>query len=183
MSLESKRWRIESRRSASPLNEKENREAFAMWYRSYKFAKTDQEILPYLNNNFETFKLGEVGWLEKVRKALYLSTYAVATRLNVSRTTYSAYENREKNGTITLVKLAQIAESMDCELVYAIRPKSKKTFSQIIWDKMSDSILKDTWLRNCDPKQRGRAAAAIANKFATRAEFKKEIGWSQRLNS
>jgi hypothetical protein len=51
----------------------------------------------------------------------------------VNQSTYSRLELSEEAETITLNKLRMAAEALDCELVYAIRPKCRKPFAEIIW--------------------------------------------------
>ena len=126
--------------------------------------------------------MGDQGWLKTTRKGLFLSAATVATKLKVTRAAYSKYEECEERGSITLATLAKAAEAMDCELVYAIRPKNKKHFANIIWEILLPTSQIHPWIKKCDPKRRGDALAHIADKFMNDSDFRKKQGWSQRAN-
>lgn len=64
----------------------------------------------------------KVGWIRTIRDALGLSTRALAKRLGVSQANVTALESRERKGTITLKSLEEIAEAMNCRLIYSIVP-------------------------------------------------------------
>ena len=64
------------------------------------------------------------GWLRMVRIALGMPSNALAGKLGVHPSTVTHVEASEAAGTITLNKLREYAGAMDCELVYAIVPKS-----------------------------------------------------------
>ena len=64
------------------------------------------------------------GWLRAIRDALGMSTRQGARRMGVSQPQVVAYEKAEAEGSITLGTLRRAAEALDCELVYALVPKS-----------------------------------------------------------
>lgn len=63
-----------------------------------------------------------VGWVKTIRNALGVSTSHLADRLQCSRSNISAIEQREQHGKITLETLEEIAQAMNCKLVYALVP-------------------------------------------------------------
>ena len=126
--------------------------------------------------------MGDQGWLKTTRKGLFLSAATVAKKLTVARAAYSKYEECEERGSITLATLAKAAEAMDCELVYAIRPKNKKSFSNIIWETLLPQSQLHPWIKKCDPKKRGEALAHVADKLMNDSNFRKKQCWSQRAN-
>ena len=63
------------------------------------------------------------GWLKIVRKSLDMSAPQLAGRLDVTRALIYKNEKAEQTGSITLKKMSQIANAMDCKFVYAIAPK------------------------------------------------------------
>lgn len=63
------------------------------------------------------------GWLRAIRDALGMTTRQVARRAGVSQPTVTSWEQSENRGTITLGKLREAAEALNCELVYALVPK------------------------------------------------------------
>src|SRR5689334_2230604 len=108
------------------IENKQLRRAYLRWAWKNPFKETDEEIKSYLANEIQSF---QTGWIRKVRQALHLSTGTLAEKLSITRQAFSKLEKSELHGTISIKKLAEIAEIMDCELVYAIRPKSREAFS------------------------------------------------------
>src|SRR5438105_218586 len=107
--------------------------AYSSWlFRHYKSRPQDQEIVPFLNDDIKGFTEGQ-SWLKKARNAFQLSTSTVAEKLEISRSAYAKLEKSELEGTITLKALSKAAQAIDCELVYAVRPKKKVRFSWLIW--------------------------------------------------
>jgi predicted DNA-binding mobile mystery protein A len=66
-----------------------------------------------------------MGWLRTVREALGMSAPQLARRLGVTRQGLADLERRERQGTVTLAALSKAAEALDCNLVYAIVPRSE----------------------------------------------------------
>jgi predicted DNA-binding mobile mystery protein A len=64
------------------------------------------------------------GWLRAVREALGLTLEQIGRSISTGRANVQFFENAEANDKITLHSLRRVAEAMDCELVYAIVPKS-----------------------------------------------------------
>ena len=64
------------------------------------------------------------GWLRAVREAIGVPQQAVAAATKVKRQTLIGFEKAEANDRITLRNLRRVANAMDCELVYAIVPKT-----------------------------------------------------------
>ncbi len=62
------------------------------------------------------------GWIRTIRDTLGMSSQVLAKRLNCTRVNVTAMERREKNGTISLEMLEQVAKSLDCKLVYCLVP-------------------------------------------------------------
>lgn len=65
------------------------------------------------------------GWIRAIRDALGMSRPQLASRLGVRRPqTVETIEKSEANGTIQLSTLRRAAEALDCQLVYALVPKT-----------------------------------------------------------
>jgi predicted DNA-binding mobile mystery protein A len=64
------------------------------------------------------------GWLRAIREALGLKLQEVGRAAHVSHQQIVLFEKAEAENRITLASLRRIADAMDCELVYAIVPKS-----------------------------------------------------------
>lgn len=63
------------------------------------------------------------GWIRSVRKALGMSGPQLAKRLDLSAAQVSQMERLEVQDRITLRKLREVADELDCELVYAFVPR------------------------------------------------------------
>jgi len=70
------------------------------------------------------------GWIRTIRDTLGMSSYSLAKRLGCSRENIVALERREKNGTVTLKTLDEVAQAMNCKLVYCLLPM--KPLDQIL---------------------------------------------------
>ena len=172
------------------LTEEEMKKAYILWKNNYNFNEVDQNVLPFLpciSSGIDLYgdndEVCGKSWIEDARKALFLSVDSIASRMRIPRDGFSKLECSEKYGTITMAKLAKAAEAMDCELVYAIRPKSRKLFSTIIWEQIYPEALKHPWVWKCDPKNRAGGLSCIARRTMQNSKFRKQAGWSQRANA
>ena len=86
-------------------------------------------ILEQVSRNLSNFQqvagisVPSEGWIRTVRKAINMNLGQLARRLNKKPPSINDFEKREKEGTITLNSLKELAEAMDMKLVYAIIPK------------------------------------------------------------
>ena len=64
------------------------------------------------------------GWIRAIREALGKSQQQVARVMQVKQQSLIDFETAEAEDRITLKNLRRAAEAMDCELIYAIVPKS-----------------------------------------------------------
>lgn len=71
-------------------------------------------------------------WSEYVRKALGMSVSQLANRLGIGQPSVSAIEKREKEGRLTIGKLREVANAMECDLVYAFVPRG--SMEKVIYD-------------------------------------------------
>jgi predicted DNA-binding mobile mystery protein A len=62
------------------------------------------------------------GWIRTIRTALGISSSWLAKQMGVNRSNIISLEQREKKGTVTLETLAQVAQAMNCKLVYCLVP-------------------------------------------------------------
>lgn len=85
--------------------------------------------LQHLNNKIQDFvKLSSVampptGWINAIRTAIGMSMQQLGNKLSISKQAVSDMEKREKEGSITIKALREIARVMDMELVYGFVPK------------------------------------------------------------
>lgn len=62
------------------------------------------------------------GWIKAIRTAFGMSMQQLGNKLNVSKQGIMDIENREKEGSITIKSLREIARAMDMQLVYGFVP-------------------------------------------------------------
>jgi predicted DNA-binding mobile mystery protein A len=64
------------------------------------------------------------GWLKAIREAAGFSLKEIASKLGTTVPSVFLLERSEAKNSITLKKLSEVAEAMECILVYAIVPKT-----------------------------------------------------------
>ncbi len=74
----------------------------------------------------------KVGWVRAIRESLGMTASALARRLGISHAGVRKLESSEANETITLASLRKLAEVLDCELRYALVPRT--TLAQRLHD-------------------------------------------------
>ena len=62
------------------------------------------------------------GWIKAIRTAIGMSMQQLGNKLNVSKQGVMDIEKREKDGSITIKSLREIARVMDMQLVYGFVP-------------------------------------------------------------
>jgi predicted DNA-binding mobile mystery protein A len=84
--------------------------------------------LQQLNNKmsgFATLKqvaIPPTGWIKAIRTAIGMSMQQLGNKLNVSKQGILDIERREKDGSITIKSLKEIARALDMQLVYGFVP-------------------------------------------------------------
>lgn len=66
----------------------------------------------------------KTGWIRYIRKTLGMTALQLAKRLNVTRRRITKIEEDEMQEALTIKTLKNIANAMECQLVYAIVPKT-----------------------------------------------------------
>jgi len=64
------------------------------------------------------------GWIRAIREASGMSLRQLAERMGVSKTTAAALERNEAAETVKLRSLRAVGAALDCELVYALVPRT-----------------------------------------------------------
>lgn len=80
------------------------------------------------------------GWVRTLRKALGMSSPQMAKRLGMSKSQASQMERMEIEDRITLKQLRRVADSFDCDLVYALVPR--KPIEVMVQDRAKDKAQK-----------------------------------------
>lgn len=64
-----------------------------------------------------------IGWIKAVRTALGMSLQQLGKKISITKQSLADIERREKEGTITLNTLRDVAHGLDMELVYGFVPR------------------------------------------------------------
>ena len=74
-------------------------------------------------NSLHKVSMPPTGWLKAVRLALGMSSQQLAKKLSVTRQGVQDMEHREKDGSITIKALREVANALDMQLVYGFVPR------------------------------------------------------------
>ncbi len=91
-------------------------------FRELRLSQIDRSLEPFAGT--QAVSRPRRGWLRSLREALGISMREVARRMRKTPQTVASFEKSEAADRITLQTLRHYAEAMDCELVYAIVPKT-----------------------------------------------------------
>jgi len=91
--------------------------------------KQSQTARRRLDEKLQTISPREIprphrGWIRAVREALGMSTTELGRRMNISQQSVVDLEQSEGRSAIQLDTLERAAAAMECELVYAIVPRT-----------------------------------------------------------
>ena len=64
------------------------------------------------------------GWAKAIREALGISVRQMSRRTGLSRTSITSAESGEAKGTVQFDTLRGLADALDCDLVYALVPRT-----------------------------------------------------------
>jgi predicted DNA-binding mobile mystery protein A len=73
-------------------------------------------------SNMKNSAAPPTGWVKAVRLALGMSLQQLANKLSITKQSTLEIENREKNGSITIKSLREVAKALDMDLVYGFVP-------------------------------------------------------------
>ena len=71
------------------------------------------------------------GWIQTIRLALGMSLRQLSVRIGVSPSALNNFEKREQTEAISLASLKKVANAMDMELVYYLKPKQGSIYHTI----------------------------------------------------
>lgn len=78
-----------------------------------------------LEQHLHTIKIPprpSIGWIKTIRMSLGMTLEQLSVRIGISKQSVSKLEKNEVDESITLHSLKKAAESLNCQLVYAIVP-------------------------------------------------------------
>ena len=67
--------------------------------------------------------LPPTGWIKAVRTTLGMSLQQLGAKLSITKQSIQDIERREKDGSVTMKTLREVANALDMELVYGLVPK------------------------------------------------------------
>lgn len=73
---------------------------------------------------FRLLKKPKEGWVRTIRTALGMSGSQLGKMMGLSRNRISVLERKEAAGDITLNQLQELAEKLNCDLTYALVPRT-----------------------------------------------------------
>ena len=85
------------------------------------------------------------GWINTLRKTLNISLKQLGKKLDVSSQNINQFEQREKDGSITIQKLKEVAEALDMKFVYTFLPKDGSLEKLI--EKRANKVAKEIVMR------------------------------------
>ncbi|MCG6956121.1 MAG: mobile mystery protein A [Gemmatimonadetes bacterium] len=65
-----------------------------------------------------------IGWAKTIREALGISVRQMSRRAGLSRTSITSAEAGETKGTVQFETLRRLADALQCDLVYALVPRT-----------------------------------------------------------
>ncbi len=92
---------------------------------------TKRLIREQLDNKFiklqvlDDISIPPSGWIYAIRQALSMSLRQLAQKLSITPQSVKEIEEREKNATISIKVLKQVASALDMKFVYGFIPKEK----------------------------------------------------------
>jgi predicted DNA-binding mobile mystery protein A len=118
------------------------------------------------------------GWIRATRDALGMSTRQLAHRLGVSQPTIVHLEQSEASDTIQLGSLRRVADALDCDLVYALVPRT--TLQDTVTARAVELARRDVLDvdRTMRLEGQGLGPGALADRIDARAS---ELATSRRL--
>lgn len=98
-----------------------------------------------INSVLKSFTIPSNGWINTIRKALNISLKQLGKRLKVTSQNINQFELREKDGSISIQKLKEVANALDMEFVYAFIPKDGSLEKLI--EKRANQVAKEIVMR------------------------------------
>lgn len=90
--------------------------------RDLQLRQTDALLAPW--QSVRASARPPTGWVRAIREALGMSGVALARRLGISHAGLRKLESAEASDAITLASLRKLAQALDCELHYALVPRT-----------------------------------------------------------
>ncbi|MCF8378810.1 MAG: mobile mystery protein A [Bacteroidales bacterium] len=99
----------------------------------------DNKIIKYAN--LLDVVVPPTGWIYSIRQAINMSLRQLGLRLSITPQSVKEIEEREKNGTISIKVLKQVAHSLNMKFVYGFIPM-EKTLEKMI-EKRAEELARE----------------------------------------
>ena len=91
-------------------------------FKHLKIRQVDSALAPF--RDIPDVDRPNTGWIRAIREASGMSLRQLAERMGVSKTTAATLEKNEAAETVKLSSLRVVGEALDCDLVYALVPRT-----------------------------------------------------------
>ena len=91
-------------------------------FKHLKIRQVDSALAPF--RDIPEGSRPNTGWIRAIREASGMSLRQLALRMAVSKTTAATLEKNEAADTVKLSSLRVVGEALDCDLVYALVPRT-----------------------------------------------------------
>lgn len=91
-------------------------------FQHLKIRQVDSALAPF--REIGKVEPPEAGWVRAIRESYGMSIRQLAERMGVAKTTAANLERSEAAETVQLDSLRTVAEALDCDLVYALVPRT-----------------------------------------------------------
>lgn len=88
--------------------------------KNLQIAQLDKKLKPF--SALRKIVIPASGWIRVIRSSLGMSQQQLAHRLGITKQSVQQLEIREKEGTISLNTLREVARALDMQLVYGLVP-------------------------------------------------------------
>ncbi len=116
------------------------------------------------------------GWIRAIRDALGMSSRQLATRMGQSQPAVSQLEHSEVDDRITLATLRRAADALECDLVYALVPRT--TLDDTVRRRARSLARRDVAVRRPDDEARSTVARPAAARRSHRGLCVSAPRWS-----
>jgi transcriptional regulator with XRE-family HTH domain len=119
--------------------------------------------------------------IKQARGARQISMRMMAAQLGISVPTYSQMEKNSEKNRVSLRQLVRVAQILDCELQWQLRPKSKRSFAREVFDLLLPYAVKHPTMKNCAPRDRAHLLAHVAfSECFPHPEIRRRLGWARK---
>lgn len=94
-----------------------------MGKKSLQIQQLNSKMLAF--NSLKQIAPPPTGWIKAIRGAIGMSLLQLGKRLSITKQSVQEIEGREKDGSITIKGLREVANALDMQLIYGFVPKDE----------------------------------------------------------